>query len=727
MIFKNASIKTKITTAVLTISAFCLILALSVFVYINHKDEQQTAINNVSVLAKLVGDRSEAALTFNDKNLAIENLSSLSLYPGIFYACLYDQEYQLFAEYIRNESRQQGCKESLSPTTKNLISNQITVVEQIKLSDEVIGSVLINASLQLVEEHLSRYLLIALVTGVAITVFAFIFATSLTRLLSRPLLELSSVAKEVSENKDYTIRAKKFGKDEIGALVDSFNNMLTTIDEQNRVLLDTTQKANQANEIKSQFLANMSHELRTPINGVLGMNDLLMGTNLTAEQMEYAQLTTQCSNVLLDTVNQILDLASIESVGLNLKNEAVDMLPYIDDIAQLFSAQIANMKLELNINIDKSLPQKLIFDPFRLRQVFINLITNAIKFTKKGGAEVRIGFYQNRLKVSIEDTGIGVPEEARERVFESFQQVDNSSTRPFGGTGLGLSICKEICSAMSGKISVTAAQKGGSIFSFEVEAMQAAYETIQEPDLFDKKRILIVSDESLVSHWFESIAVDYGSEYTLVKSNAFREMELSAYDCILVDSNTSLVCFTNLLRSIGDLPCQIIWYTWFGEDLPAEYKNKAITIYKPATLLSLIELSEVPVSSAGRKLSQRQKYRLLLAEDNEINRKTFQLQLHKAGFRIDCVSNGQEALEAVLSESYDLILMDVQMPVLDGISASKAINAELADKAPTIIGLSAHVMQDQIDSALSAGMKDYLCKPIKERDLISKLDSLLHI
>ena len=190
--------------------------------------------------------------------------------------------------------------------------------------------------------HLIRYLLIAGLTGLAVGILALVFASRLQRIISSPLIALSQTAQKVSQVKDYAVRAEKYGQDEVGELVDSFNGMLSTIETQNKILIETTEKANAANAVKSQFLANMSHELRTPINGVLGMNDLLKATELTHEQKEYVDLARQSGNVLLDTVNQILDIASIESVGLTLTPEEVDTQAFIEAIAQLFSAQISN-------------------------------------------------------------------------------------------------------------------------------------------------------------------------------------------------------------------------------------------------------------------------------------------------------------------------------------------------------------------------------------------------
>lgn len=727
-ILKNSSIKTKITSIILITSGFCIVLTLSTLLYINQHDEQESTINNISVLAKLIGNRSSAALTFNDKQLAQDNLESLRNHHSIILACLYDQSNQSFIKYQILAKTDHLCPDNYPPLHTSahhrVKDNHLQIFEPIIVDQEYQGSLLIHASLQRVQQHLVRYLIISILIGIAIASIALFFASRLQTIISRPLIELTKIAKKVAENKDYSVRAEKFGEDEIGILVDSFNSMLSTIDNQNKTLITTTEKANAANAIKSQFLANMSHELRTPINGVLGMNELLLGSALNQEQQEYALLANQSGHVLLDTVNQILDLASIESVGLKLQPETVIMQDFLDNISQLFSSQLAIQKLELVIYIVNEIPSELIFDPVRVRQVFINLITNAIKFTNQGGVSVTVSWHKNRLFASVEDTGIGIPVEAQERIFESFQQVDNSSTRPFGGTGLGLAISQQICIAMNGNIKIERSTGAGSIFSVEMEVHSSSNTTINNNCLSYSGKIVLLCQSAPLKKWFKTVFEATNTSYQIVDNVAAVIKRIEELDVLIINSQFSTLELEKLLIHKRNTQ-RFIWLSWVGEKLPEKLTELLEVLFKPVTLTNLAAQLINTKKNTNVQLKPLKSFRLLLVDDNTINRKAMMSQLIKAGHNVDMAENGLEALKACQQKQYDLILMDIQMPQMDGLEATRKIRQQKQTYQPVIIGISAHVMQEHIESAQHAGMDDYLCKPIKERELLAKINQYL--
>jgi signal transduction histidine kinase/CheY-like chemotaxis protein/HPt (histidine-containing phosphotransfer) domain-containing protein len=802
--YSKLGLRTKVSSIALAITSFSLAVVATAGMLQTRSQISAQEHRSADSVAQGIARAAELALTVGDQKELGRLTASFLRDPNILFIAAYGKGDQPIASAVRNQSTWNAYLHNTADDHLCILGEQIVqgTVQPDEFTNEeefelvagpataakpaapqlrTIGRVVVGMSTApAIEAQMRENRATMAATAVAAIVGATVLFFTLGSWMRR-LQRLANASQAISRG-DFTGSIEDRHDDEIGRLAQSFDDMRLALRKRDIRLRDFTETlqaqvaertkdlqhaltaAEEANRAKSLFLANMSHELRTPLNGVIGMVDLLLGAEPNVQQRRYCEIAKSSARSLLELINDILDFSKIEAGKLELDSTDFDLHDLLEGVTQMFGERAEKKGIELGCSVGRDVPRAVTGDPVRLRQVILNLVSNAIKFTESGEVVISVAVNEQNetkalLKFAIKDSGIGIPQHRLDRLFKSFSQVDTSTTRKFGGTGLGLAISQRIVELMGGRIGVQSEEGKGSVFWFSVELplREAASTPRREADFNPRGLRALAVDDNQTNREILQAQLASWSLRADVAGSAAQAMEMlnkaaregDPYRFAILDMHMPKTDGLELAREIktGATTRDLILISLssISDQLRADQMNQlgfSACLTKPVlpsqlynAIVDSLAVGERAIArSANRvlpepELTRLNGVRILLAEDNEVNRLVASELLQQVGCDCTVVVNGREALDEALRNEYDAILMDCQMPELDGFETTRLIRE--SEKATgnslhrLIIALTANAIKGDRELCVAAGMDGYVTKPIDPAELFQAIRSLL--
>lgn len=698
--------------------------------------------------------QSPLALLYGSAENAREAVNATLAFPDVRYVAIYAPGNRLLVERGARQPPPasppalQGKPDALlesdnktqwtfvAPVFSGEHGEEMSPFEIAKRSPELLGFVRVSLSKDSLHAMMWNIFASNMLTSLSLAALLLLVLRAVTARVTQPLSDLAQIMRR-AEQGELKVRAQMQGPRDITDMAHAFNEMMSVLEAREAELRKNRDDAIEGARIKGQFTANVGHEIRTPMNGVLGMLDLLREMHLTRKQHDYVEIARNSGQLLLTLLNDLLDFSKLEVGKLNLENIRFNLRHSVEDALELLAEAAHRKHLELAYFMAADVPQFVYGDPTRLRQILTNLVSNAIKFTNEGDVAVYIKWElddnaTHALRFEVKDTGIGIDDKAQKTVFDSYAQADGWTTRKYGGTGLGLTISRQLVKMMGGEIGVTSKLGCGSTFWFTLR-LQADDSSAGQLPIFEGLRGLVI-ERVECSRMFlgaaltsSGIEVEYAASPAEVRS-LFEQSNGPSYDILIVNDALGGADIVRAARSYAGY-----------ENMPAVLMGKMQTAIhsadtesivwttKPVRHLRLLEsigealgTKSANQSGSGLSIDSIPAF-VLIVEDNVTNQLVASGMLNQLGCRVDIAQNGREGVEAVARIRYDIILMDCNMPEMDGYEATTRIRGLSANKDTIVIAMTANVHPGEVEKCLSVGMNDYLSKPLSLEALREKI------